>query len=371
MAVFDFSKEEFRFSRENKSMYLFFMNKCIDISVPHSLPDLIDFYRMYQRETGNATPRIIGVRRQDGGLNFTVSESDYFRPRFDVQINYHSNYIPVLPHAHEYFELLINAKGSSRVFFGDEEVSLNQGDLLMVPPYVEHANMVFTDECAMFSMAIRLSTIRSRFPALFMGEHLLSGFFGRSYGASDKPHCLIFRAGDYFLGDNLLADIYNEYTNPQEYTREYLDLLVSEFFLVLLRHYSQDAAELVFNNSRSQVETLITQYIREHPDTVSMSELSQQFSYSERQISRLIRHSTGMSYSQLVRKIRMEAIGELVGNTVLPIEHIIANSGVSSPSYFYKLFRSYFGMTPGEYRERAQSASAGAVQQAASGADSL
>ena len=56
---------------------------------------------------------------------------------------------------------------------------------------------------------------------------------------------------------------------------------------------------------------------------------------------------------------------------MLPIEHIIANSGVSSPSYFYKLFRSYFGMTPGEYRERAQSASAGAVQQAASGADSL
>ena len=365
MAVFDFSDEELSFSRENKSMYLFFMDKSIDISVPHSLPDLLDFFRMYQRETGGATPQLIGRRRQEESPNFTVSERDYFRPRFDVQINYHKNYVPVLPHAHEYFELLINARGSSRVFFGDEEVSLNQGDLLMVPPYVEHANMVFTDECAMFSMAIRLSTIRSRFPALFMGEHLLSAFFGRDYGASDKPHCLIFHAGDYFLGDNLLADIYNEYTHPQEYTREYLDLLVSEFFLVLLRRYSKGAAELTFNNSRPQVETLITQYIREHPDTVSMSELSRQFSYSERQISRLIRHSTGMSYSQLVRKIRMEAIGELVGNTVLPIEHIIANSGVSSTSYFYKLFRSYFGVTPGEYRERMQSDSAAAGRKAA------
>ena len=47
MAVFDFSDEELSFSRENKSMYLFFMDKSIDISVPHSLPDLLDFFRMY------------------------------------------------------------------------------------------------------------------------------------------------------------------------------------------------------------------------------------------------------------------------------------------------------------------------------------
>ena len=38
MAVFDFFDEELSFSRENKSMYLFFMDKSIDISVPHSLP---------------------------------------------------------------------------------------------------------------------------------------------------------------------------------------------------------------------------------------------------------------------------------------------------------------------------------------------
>ena len=359
MAKFDFSCKDFEIHRELKAMYLFFMNKNIDISVPHNIPELIDLYRIYQRETGSFAVRIPALTAGSGDIAFTASENNIFRPRYDVQINYHHNYGTVPPHAHEYFELLINTKGDSRVFFGDEVVSLSTGDLLLIPPYVGHTNMVFTDDCAMFSMSVRLSTIRARFPTLFMSEHLLSSFFGKMYGTSEKPHCLMFHAGGYFLGDNLLADIYNEYVNPTEYSRELLNLLTAEFFFTLLRQYSSDAKELVFANSRPQVETLITQYIREHSDTVSLSELSRRFSYSERQISRLIHHSTGMSYSQLVRKIRMEAIGELVSNPVLPIEQIIADSGVSSASYFYKTFRSYFGMTPREYRERAQANAAG------------
>ncbi len=354
MAKFDFSSNEFQIFRDYKAMYLFFMNRNIDISVPHNTPELIDLCRIYQRETGNFRVRVPTAVPRDSKTMFTAAENKIFRPRFDIQINFHGNYYPVPPHAHEYFELLINTKGNSRVFFGDEEVPLAPGDLLMIPPYVGHTNMVFTDECKMFSMSVRLSTIRTRFPTLFMSEHLLSNFFGKMYGTSDEPHCLIFHTRDYFLGENLLADIYNEYVNPSEYSRELLNLLTAEFFFTLLRQYSSDARELVFANSRPQIETLITQYIREHPDSVSLSELSRRFSYSERQISRLIHSSTGMSYSQLVRKIRMEAIGELVSNPCLPIEQIIADSGVSSPSYFYKTFRSYFGMTPREYRERSQ-----------------
>ena len=87
---------------------------------------------------------------------------------------------------------------------------------------------------------------------------------------------------------------------------------------------------------------------------MTLPELSRKFSYSERHIARLIRQSSGMSYSQLVRKIRMEAIGEMVSDPTLPIEQIISDCGVSSPSYFYKTFRAYFGMTPREYRERTQ-----------------
>ena len=192
-----------------------------------------------------------------------------------------------------------------------------------------------------------------------MGEHLLSEVLGRSYDHASEPRAICFHAGDCFLGDNSLADLYEEYHREDTFSPELCNLHTMRLLIGLMRDYGDRAEELCFVGSRPQVETLIAQYIREHPDSVTLPELSRKFSYSERHIARLIRQSTGMSYSQLVRKIRMEAIGELVSDPSLPIEQIIAECGVSSPSYFYKTFRAYFGMTPREYRERARTGRAG------------
>jgi AraC family transcriptional activator of pobA len=337
-----------------RDMYRYFLKQDIDISKPIPTTEIIDLCRTYQRETGKVGMHISGLIGNSGATSsaeFTAPERYVFRPKFDIQINRHQNYVIVPMHAHEYFEFLITVTGSCSVFFGDQDVALSTGDLVMIPPFVAHTHPVFSDDCLMYSMSVRLSTVKQRFPQLFMSDHILSNFFGSTYDPSDKPGCLRLHAHEYFLGENRLADIVSEYANPSEYSCEMLDLYTSDFLMELLRNYSSDAEKLFFTSSHSQLETLVTQYIREHPHTVTMSDLSRKFSYSERQISRLIRQNTGMNYSQLLKKIRMESIGELVRDPSVSMEQIISDSGISSPSYFYKAFHAYFGMTPRLYRE--------------------
>ena len=119
-----------------KSMYVFFLNKGIDISQPQPLPELYDLCRFYQRETGLTPMRMVLAPRPSGGDGqvFTATEARAFRPGYDVQINRHGNYIQVPFHAHEYFELLITVKGDCAVWFGDTRVEQTTGDLLLIPP---------------------------------------------------------------------------------------------------------------------------------------------------------------------------------------------------------------------------------------------
>jgi YesN/AraC family two-component response regulator len=159
----------------------------------------------------------------------------------------------------------------------------------------------------------------------------------------------LFYTGDYFLNDNKFGDIVAEFNNGCKFSFDILNILTSAFLYDLLRKFSSTAT-ITTINEKSKIEILLTKYITEHCETVTLAELGRKFSYSDRQISRIIKKNTGLSYSELVQKTKMESTAKMLAETRIPIKKIIEMSGFSSKSYFFKIFRSYYGKTPLEYR---------------------
>jgi AraC-like DNA-binding protein/mannose-6-phosphate isomerase-like protein (cupin superfamily) len=334
-------------------MYLYYLDKGIDLSKPHYMSELNEYYERYYAETGLA-PAILSrqpQRRPEAKKKTLIAnENIAFSGQNDVFPLEHARYQPVPIHMHEYCEIMCIIRGSCTIYFGSHPVSMETGDVIVIPPYIEHCNSVFNDDCILYNHEIRFSTIRNKFSCLFASRHLISELFLRSFDPDSEPCFLVFHAGDYFQGDNKFADILEEYNSRSDFSFEVLNILTAAFLFDLLRRFSETATMTTIQDRKSQIDVLLTDYIAEHADTVTLAELSRKFSYSDRYIAQIIKKNTGLAYSQYVKKVKMETIAKMIEGSSLPIEKIIEISGASSSSYFYKIFKSYFGKTPLEYR---------------------
>lgn len=63
---------------------------------------------------------------------------------------------------------------------------------------------------------------------------------------------------------------------------------------------------------------------------------------------------TEYSPNEFVKICRLEKAADLLKNSDMPVQEIIINIGINSRSYFYKEFTKRFGVTPKEFRNRAE-----------------
>ena len=62
--------------------------------------------------------------------------------------------------------------------------------------------------------------------------------------------------------------------------------------------------------------------------------------------------TTGGSATKLINSVRLEKSIEYLSNTDMPIEQIAEKVGFASASYFIRVFKKHFGITPGQLRKR-------------------
>ncbi len=83
-----------------------------------------------------------------------------------------------------------------------------------------------------------------------------------------------------------------------------------------------------------------------------VSELAREISMSRSNLLRKIKTLTKISASQFIRQIRLKKAMEILGQTSLTVSEVSYQVGFSSPSYFIKCFRDFYGYPPGEVGKR-------------------
>ncbi|MCC8102868.1 MAG: helix-turn-helix transcriptional regulator [Clostridiales bacterium] len=93
-------------------------------------------------------------------------------------------------------------------------------------------------------------------------------------------------------------------------------------------------------------------YIGEHIDTVTLQDVARHFSYHPNYISSLLPKEIGKTFSEILLEQRMERAAALLDGTSLPISEVARLLGYSNSSNFYKAFREYYGISPGECQKK-------------------
>ena len=97
----------------------------------------------------------------------------------------------------------------------------------------------------------------------------------------------------------------------------------------------------------------VVNYIQEHylDSDISLSSTAQALGVSTRQVTHLLRISIDMSFKEYLLKLRMEHAKELLSDSELSIAKIATIVGYFNTSHFIKCFKTYSGLTPGEWKK--------------------
>lgn len=90
---------------------------------------------------------------------------------------------------------------------------------------------------------------------------------------------------------------------------------------------------------------------RYYDQGITLEEIANRLFVTEEYLSKQFKKETGASFSETVRRYRIEKVKELLLNTHLKLNQIAELSGYSDPKYMSKVFKEEVGVLPNEFRK--------------------
>ena len=92
--------------------------------------------------------------------------------------------------------------------------------------------------------------------------------------------------------------------------------------------------------------------IRKYYDQgITLEEIANKLYVSEEYLSAQFKKETGSTFTETIRKYRIEKVKELLLNTHLKLNQIAELAGYSDPKYMSKVFKEEVGMLPNDFRK--------------------
>lgn len=97
--------------------------------------------------------------------------------------------------------------------------------------------------------------------------------------------------------------------------------------------------------------TKMLNFIQKNYQTVTLSDMAEEFHLSEPYISKYIREKSGLTFGEQVTNIRMKRACILLKHGNMTVENIALAVGYQNVEHFNRTFKKRYGMTPVQYRQ--------------------
>lgn len=115
---------------------------------------------------------------------------------------------------------------------------------------------------------------------------------------------------------------------------------------VQIKTYSDSRSD----NIRFDLMERIRRFIQENIIDITLQTVADHVNLHPVYVSNLFKQEAGENFSNYVLRLRMEKANQLIKHRDMKISEIAHEVGYQKPQYFIKLFKSYYGMTPQEFK---------------------
>lgn len=263
----------------------------------------------------------------------------------------HNRYAPPFKHTHTFFEIAYVYDGTCIQTINNESINMKKGDLCIIPPGVEHS-ILAKDDGIIINVMLRRGTLHRMFYSFLNSSNILSSFFLNNIYTKRSNDYIMFHSGNDEAIRSSFVWMLNESYDKQEYYYQCMtNTLLLDFYL-LIRNYSNTVQVPQMVDRNDEQRYAIVQYIQDNYKDITLSKVADNFHYSNEYTSHLIKNLLGMTYSEIVKKVRIERSQDLLANTTLTVANIAEATGYDTTEHYIRQFKSYTGMTPSAFRKQ-------------------
>lgn len=264
-----------------------------------------------------------------------------------ITIRPHTRFVHFPEHTHDFVEMVYMCAGETTHIINGETIHLHEGEFLFLSQNATQEILPAGENDIAVNFIILPQFFDVSLTMLGDEDSPLRKFIIQCLkGEGVQASYLHFKVSDILpiqnLTDNLLWTLVNNVPNRRKINEFTMGLL----FLHLLNHIDR----LNYKNEEENIIFQVLQYIENNYKDGSLTELANQLYYDFNALSKEIKKKTGKNYTELVQERRLSQACFLLQNTDMNIDKIAQQVGYDNISYFHRLFKNRYHISPKHYR---------------------
>ena len=283
------------------------------------------------------------------GKDFTVDSKKMLEEGKLIAVRTHTRFVHFPVHRHNYVEVLYVCEGSLINIIDGKQVVVKKGELLFLNQFTHHEILAAGKN----DIAINFMILPEFFDVAYSmagNNNVLADFLVNVLRQDARQEqYLYFKVSEVLQIQNLLENmIYSLVTGRGDQNR------INQTTMGLIFLYLLDSVQYVEMRLPNQYENMISMttldYIEQKYRNATLTELCDMLHLPMHVLSKMIKKTTGFNFKELLQRKRLNKAVELMCDTDLPISDVIAAVGYENNSYFHRVFKERYHMTPRAFR---------------------
>ncbi len=247
-------------------------------------------------------------------------------------------------HEHEHIEINYVQKGACHMDFNGQIEHFETGDTMVVYPGAQHDFAVDNRlGCHIVQVEFRINNLSVLEYRKDSDDNLLFLFSLLQHG-----HRYLKIPGNSDINDNMVR-LVKELDTSTDANTPLVKLYFFELFIHLSRNLKIEKDLILSKPDQYVVKAL--QYLHNNfLQDPSVEEIANYCAISDRYLRKLFFKQTGEQIVEYKHKLRMQMAAELLKDPGQRLTDIAYRCGYQTQQYFNKVFKDFYGQTPGDFR---------------------
>lgn len=267
-----------------------------------------------------------------------------------IDIRKHTRFAHFPKHSHNYVEMVYMVSGFTRHLVNENEVILRQGELLIMNQHATQEIFPARENDIAVNLMILPEFFDTTLAMLGSENSMIKDFLVDCLKSTDRHvDYLHFQVAEVLPIQNLIENLIYMLLNQTPNSCQLNQTTVGLLFMHLLQY--TDYLTIGGDSFEDEVMMKVFTQIDEHYNDGELSDLCDELDTDLYTLSRIVKRHTGHTYTDLIQQKRLSHAAFLLATTSLSITDICLTVGYNNFSYFYKIFKKEYGITPKQYRK--------------------
>lgn len=244
-------------------------------------------------------------------------------------------------HYHDCHQIILITDGLAKFCINNKIYDISSGSIVLYSRYENHSVNILSNKYERYVLQINPKAIgvEARFFSLLLNR--------------PKDFCNTLDVSDVLCEfENVFKNIVIEYNCQDKFANDMLQFLVGQLLVKIYRKIS-DTTNFEIQTSKL-IFDIQQRFESDFSSTYSLDSLAKHYNISVSSLSHLFKKTTGVSVMEYLILCRIASAKSYLSESNLSIGEIVEKCGFSDNSNFSRTFKKFNGITPTEFRKKAQ-----------------